>query len=80
MKTVTIDVPEKERQNRTPTLQHQRESRQLSIKDGPTLGFATDRIRLYECGMDEYIELTNIELLRLLADAYGMDGANQHDE
>lgn len=69
---VTIDVPEKERQERRPALHEPEEKRGVSLRDGPAVAFTFDGVRVYDDSCDEFVELSNRELVELLASIYGM--------
>lgn len=69
----TIAVPEKERQERRPTIHGPDENRGVSLHDGPAIAFTYDGVRVYDDSYDEFVELSNRELVELLATIYGMD-------
>lgn len=71
---VAVDVPAKERQERQPPLHGPEEHRSVSVQDGPAVAFTHDRVRVYDDSFDEFVELSNRELLEILARIYGMGG------
>lgn len=70
---VTIDVPEKERQERRPAIHESEEKRGIWLQDGPAVAFTFDGVRVYDDSYDEFVEISNRELVELLASIYGMD-------
>lgn len=68
----TIDVPVKERQDRRPPLHESEEKRGVSLHDGPAVAFTYDGVRVYDDSYDEFVELSNRELVELLASIYGV--------
>lgn len=69
---VTIDVPEKERQERRPALHEPEEKRGVSLRDGPAVAFTYAGVRVYDDSYDEFVELSNRQLVEVLASIYGM--------
>ena len=72
IREVTIDVPEKEQQERRPALHESEEKRGVSLRDGPAVAFTYDGVRVYDDSYDEFVELSNRELVEVLASIYGM--------
>lgn len=69
---VIIDVPEKERQERRPALHDPEEKRGVSLHDGPAVAFTYAGVRVYDDTYDKFVELSNRELVEVLASIYGM--------
>jgi hypothetical protein len=68
----TVDVPVKEHQKRRPALHESEGKRGVSLRDGPAVAFTYDGVRIYDDSYDEFVELSNRELVELLASIYGM--------
>ena len=69
---VTIDVPTKAARERRPS-RSEEEHKSVNFPDGPAIAFTANTVRLYDSSWDEYRELTNAELLEILANIYGVD-------
>lgn len=67
-----VDVPVKERQERRPALHESEEKRGVSLHNGPAVAFTYAGVRVYDDSYDEFVELSNRELVELLASIYGM--------
>lgn len=69
---VAVSVPEKERQVRQPPLHGPEEHRSVSLQNGPVIAFTNDAVRVYDNSFEEFVELSDHELLAILARIYGM--------
>jgi hypothetical protein len=66
-----IDPPQKTWQRYIPAVHDSDERQRLSRRDGTSVAFTADSVRLYSEDNSAFIELTKRELLALLTDIYG---------
>jgi hypothetical protein len=79
MREVTIKIPDKEAVERNPALHEGEEQRTISLQDGPAIAFTSDEVRIYDSEYDEFVPLSNSELVELLAAAYGLSSTEIND-
>jgi hypothetical protein len=80
MREVTIRIPEREPEERSPALHDREEHRSISLHDGPAIAFTTNETRIYDSNYDEFIPLSHRELVEILAAAYDIDDTPNNDE
>ncbi len=73
-KTVSVEVPVRDITERRPAIHHGEEQRGMSLSDGPAIAFTQNAVRLYDDSFDEFVELSNVELIKLLASIYEIGG------
>lgn len=69
---VTIAAPSKTVEEQKPHRTRE-ETKSVSLPDGPSLAFTPGAVRLYDSSQNTYRELTNAELVEILANIYGVD-------
>lgn len=80
MREVTIQIPEKEREERQPALHEREEHRSVSIQDGPAIAFTNNETRIYDPEWEEFVPVSHQELIELLAAAYDINGTTDNDQ
>lgn len=72
MRTVVLQVPEKEPEARR-SFHDSEEGRVISLNGGPAVAFTNEETRIYDSDLNEFVSLSNRELVELLADAYDIN-------